>query len=117
MYNDPVNHPAHYTSGSVECIDAMVSAFGAAQVAVYAKIAAFKYLWRADHKGGTEDVEAEAMTEYGCYRLGARIFDLKNQGYEITGATERVKNRYGETCYIKRYRLEEGGTSRESAIG
>ncbi len=53
MYNDPVNHPAHYTSGSVECIDAMVSAFGAAQVAVYAKIA----LWRADHKGGTEDME------------------------------------------------------------
>lgn len=45
MYNDPVNHPAHYTSGSMECIDAMVSAFGAAQVAVYAKIAAFKYLW------------------------------------------------------------------------
>ena len=57
MHNDPVNHPAHYTSGSVECIDAMVSAFGAAQVAVYAKIAAFKYLWRADHKGGTEDME------------------------------------------------------------
>lgn len=60
--------------------------------------------------------QAEAMTEYGCYRLGARIFDLKNQGYEITGATESVKNRYGETCYIKRYRLAEGGTSRESAI-
>lgn len=56
MYNDPVNHPAHYTSGSVECIDAMVSAFGAAQVAVYAKIAAFKYLWRADHKDDTENM-------------------------------------------------------------
>lgn len=61
--------------------------------------------------------QAEAMTEYGCYRLGARIFDLKNQGYEITGATECVENRYGETCYIKRYRLAEGGTSRESAVG
>lgn len=126
MYNDPVNHPAHYTSGSVECIDAMVSAFGAAQVAVYAKIAAFKYLATTmtqcerilrhlrDYGSITQ---AEAMTEYGCYRLGARIFDLKNQGYEITGATECVKNRYGETCYIKRYRLAEGGTSRESAIG
>ena len=61
--------------------------------------------------------QAEAITEYGCYRLGARIFDLKNQGYEITGATERVKNRYGETCHIKRYRLEEGGANCESAIG
>ena len=61
--------------------------------------------------------QAEAMTEYGCYRLGARIFDLKSQGYEITGENESIKNRYGETCHIKRYRLEEGGTSRESAIG
>lgn len=61
--------------------------------------------------------QAEAMTEYGCYRLGARIFDLKNQGYEITGVTECVKTRYGETCHIKRYRLEDGGTSCESAIG
>ena len=60
--------------------------------------------------------QAEAMTEYGCYRLGARIFDLKNQGYEITGATERVKNRYGEICHIKRYRLEGEGTSHEGAI-
>lgn len=51
MHNDPVNHPAHYTSGSVECIDAMVSAFGAAQVAVYAKIAAFKYLSQRRHRG------------------------------------------------------------------
>lgn len=61
--------------------------------------------------------QAEAMTEYGCYRLGARIFDLKKRGYEITGATECIKNRYGETCHIKRYRLEDEGTSCESAIG
>ena len=25
---DPVNHPAHYTQGSVECIDAIESALG-----------------------------------------------------------------------------------------
>lgn len=25
--------------------------------------------------------QAEAVTEYGCYRLGARIWDLKAQGY------------------------------------
>lgn len=66
----------------------------------------------AQYCGNTGDA-----SEYGCYRLGARIFDLKNQGYEITGAIECVKNRYGETCHIKRYRLEEGGASRESAIG
>lgn len=56
-YKDPVNNPAHYTQGSVECIDAMESAFGAAQLSVYCKIAAFKYIWRCDKKNGIEDLE------------------------------------------------------------
>lgn len=42
--NDVINHPSHYTQGGIECIDAMESAFGAAQLAVYCKIAAFKYI-------------------------------------------------------------------------
>ena len=25
----------------------------------------------------------EALSEYGCYRLGARIADLRNRGYNI----------------------------------
>lgn len=54
---DMVNHPPHYTSGSIECIDAMRSAFGDSQVAVYCKINAFKYLWRADQKNGFEDLK------------------------------------------------------------
>ena len=73
MYNDPVNHPAHYTSGSVECIDAMVSAFGAAQVAVYAKIAAFKYLWRADTKAAQRTWKRPAGTStniWTCFSGG-----------------------------------------------
>lgn len=41
---DVVNHPSHYTQGNIECIDAMKSAFGAAQLATYCKIAAFKYI-------------------------------------------------------------------------
>jgi hypothetical protein len=32
--------------------------------------------------------QAEAVTEYGCYRLGARIWDLKAQGVPIR--SERV---------------------------
>lgn len=55
--NDVVNHPSHYTQGNIECIDAMKSAFGAAQLAAYCKIAAFKYIWRCEHKNGTEDVK------------------------------------------------------------
>ena len=55
--NDVINHPSHYTQGSVECIDAMESAFGAAELAVYCKIAAFKYIWRCERKNGSEDIK------------------------------------------------------------
>ena len=55
--NDVVNHPAHYTQGGIECIDAMKAAFGADELAVYCKIAAFKYIWRCEHKNGLEDIK------------------------------------------------------------
>jgi len=56
--NDPVNHPSHYTQGSVECIDAMEAAFGKEELAIYCKIAAFKYIWRCEHKDGVkQDIE------------------------------------------------------------
>ena len=54
--NDAVNHPAHYTQGGIECIEAMEAAFGKEELAVYCKIAAFKYIWREEHKHGTEDI-------------------------------------------------------------
>lgn len=54
---DIVNHPPHYTQGDIECIDAMKAAFGADELAVYCKIAAFKYIWRCEHKNGLEDVK------------------------------------------------------------
>lgn len=58
--NDVVNHPSHYTQGNIECIDAMKSAFGSEELAVYCKIAAFKYIWRCEHKNGSEDVKKAA---------------------------------------------------------
>ena len=48
---DMVNHPSHYCTGDIECWDAMVSAFGAEWMRAYANISAFKYNWRAKHKG------------------------------------------------------------------
>ena len=55
---DPVNHPAHYTSGSVECIDAIDSAVKGLEgyQAVYtAQIIKYVYRWR--RKGGVEDLK------------------------------------------------------------
>lgn len=45
----------------------------------------------------------EAMSEYGIFRLAARIADLKKSGYPIVSETVSVENRFGEKCYIKRY--------------
>lgn len=54
---DPVNHPAHYTSGGIECIDAMQAAFGAEVVKDFCLCNAFKYLWRHRNKNGVEDLK------------------------------------------------------------
>ena len=55
--DDPVYKPFHYTQGDIECIDAMVAAFGEYQTAVYCKLNAFKYLWRADFKKNNQDIK------------------------------------------------------------
>ena len=50
---DAVNQPKHYTSGDIECIDAMAAAFGAENLTMFCRMAAFKYIWRASlHKDG-----------------------------------------------------------------
>lgn len=55
--NNPVTHPSHYTQGNIQCIDAMVSAFGKEAVATFCHINAFKYLWRTEHKNGIQDID------------------------------------------------------------
>lgn len=51
--------------------------------------------------------QAEAVTEYGCYRLGARIYDLKARGVAIKSETVSGKNRYGERTCFARYSIEK----------
>lgn len=51
--------------------------------------------------------QLEAIRDISCMRLGARIFDLKREGYEIKKETETSKNRYGEDTSYARYRLVE----------
>lgn len=55
--NTPVNHPEHYNQGGIECIDAMISAFGKEAVAHFCIVNAFKYVWRASDKNGIEDID------------------------------------------------------------
>lgn len=57
MNEDTINHPKHYTQGDIECIDAMLSAFGEDAVQAYCICNAFKYIWRHDFKNNpSEDI-------------------------------------------------------------
>lgn len=48
---DAVAHPAHYTSGGIECIDAMESALTREEFRGYLRANILKYIWRYDRKG------------------------------------------------------------------
>ena len=55
---DPVNHPAHYTQGSIECIDALAAAtVGLKGIEAVCTSNAIKYLWRWKTKGGLQDLQ------------------------------------------------------------
>ena len=47
----------------------------------------------------------EAMREFGCMRLGARIYDLKRKGEKICKVTEHRINRFGKDVAYARYSL------------
>lgn len=51
--------------------------------------------------------QLDALKDLGVMRLASRISDLKKQGYPVVSTQEAVKNRFDETCYIKRYSLRE----------
>jgi hypothetical protein len=55
---DAVNHPAHYTLGQIECIDAIEAAtIDKAGIEAVCVGNVIKYLWRYEAKGGRQDVE------------------------------------------------------------
>ncbi|MGB2360026.1 MAG: DUF3310 domain-containing protein [Porticoccaceae bacterium] len=53
---DPVNHPEHYTSGNIECLDAIKSALGE-NYKYYVQGNLIKYVWRFNHKNGLQDLQ------------------------------------------------------------
>ena len=57
VQEDVVNHPAHYTDGGIECIEAIEAALTAEEFRGYCKGNNLKYTWRERHKGGTESLK------------------------------------------------------------
>lgn len=55
---DPmVEHPAHYASGTLECIEWIESELSREEYEGYLKGNVLKYLWRYPDKGGVQDIE------------------------------------------------------------
>ena len=52
----------------------------------------------------------EAIRDLGCYRLSARVHDLRKAGFNIVTTMIDVKNRYGGVSQIAKY-TEEGEAS------
>ena len=57
----------------------------------------------------------EAYQKYGCLRLGARIFELRQQGHEIVRELVAVNNRFGEECRVARYKLDDSALEKAAA--
>lgn len=83
VYDKEVNHPDHYNTGDMECIYMMRLLFGDDAVIGFCKCNVFKYIYRAQHKGGQTDLdkadwyaeyldklEAEATPQFGDAPLG-----------------------------------------------
>ena len=72
VVHDPVNAPAHYRQGAVECIDAIKSALGDDGFVDYCIGNSIKYLFRWRHKNGLEDLRKahfyvnEAIKQHGA---------------------------------------------------
>lgn len=47
----------------------------------------------------------EAQRLYGCMRLGARIYDLRRDGYDIVSEIVVVPNRHGGKARVAQYRM------------
>lgn len=56
----PVNNPAHYTAGAIECIDAIAAALGEDGFVAYLRGQVIKYQWRLGLKDAPAQDAAKA---------------------------------------------------------
>ena len=71
---ETINHPDHYNTGKIECIDAMKSMVNLEQYYGFLKLNAIKYIWRCDYKGqNIEDLKK------AVWYLNRLIKELENQ--------------------------------------
>jgi len=77
--NDNVNHPSHYTTGKIECIDYIRDKLTDEEFRGYIKGNVIKYLTREKHKNGDEDLR---KAEWYLHRLTNEINTTVNSTQE-----------------------------------
>lgn len=72
--SEMVNHPSHYNlPDRKECIDEMIDIYGLKDVAKWCEITAYKYKYRAGHKGSVvEDMSKAAWYIIKAHELKSR---------------------------------------------
>ena len=85
--NDAVHHPAHYTKGNIECIDAIKASMTNKAFEGYCKGNVMKYIFRYEDKGGVEDLE-KAQVYLGWLLDSAKAVDWQEE--QPSGSTARL---------------------------
>lgn len=93
---DNVNHPKHYETGKIECIEAMIETQGVAEVQSFCVCNAFKYLWRHKRKNQLEDVKKAIWYLNKFVELEAVQNDEKQ-----TECRNRLHHAHFDTDYCK----------------
>ena len=72
--SEMVNHPSHYNlPNRKECIDEMIDIYGLKDVAKWCEITAYKYKYRAGHKGpAVEDMHKAIWYTAKAHELNSR---------------------------------------------
>lgn len=53
--------------------------------------------------------QAEAVRLFGCYRLSARIYEIRELGFDIRKTTQEAVNRFGDKVQFAGYWLNDQG--------
>ena len=57
------------------------------------------------HKNGLTSIDF--LTKLAIYRASDVVYKLRKEGYPIRMERKKVRNRYGETCNVAYYTLED----------
>lgn len=81
--SDSVDHPSHYNTGSIECIDAIASAtVGLDGIEAVCTGNVIKYTWRWKNKGKIEDLR---KARWYLDRLITHLSKEENESAQPTG--------------------------------